>query len=113
MEQAQLEVKGSGATSKATINLLSALPTLFDAQKLLDAYSYHVLAGLMDNPDFPKDTKTIMMVVRILENAKAELLMGEMASEAFKTPDETSPNLLLYMVDLIQKLWGNPVPEGK
>jgi hypothetical protein len=106
-------VKGSGTTSKATINLLSALPTLLDTQKLLESYSYHVLVGLLNDPDFPKDTKTLMVVVRILERAKADLLVGAMTTEAFKTPDESSPSLLLYMVDLIQKLRGNPVPEGK
>jgi hypothetical protein len=54
-----------------------------------------------------------MVVVKTLENAKAELLVGAMASEAFKTPNEPSPSLLLYMVDLIQKLRGNSPSEVK
>jgi len=37
----------------------------------------------------------------------------EMASEAFKKQNELNPSLLLYMVDLIQKLRGNPPPEVK
>jgi hypothetical protein len=109
----QPETKGPETSNKATINLLSAVPTLLETQKLLDAYSYHVLASLLDNPDFPKDAKTLMVVVKTLENAKAELLVGAMASEAFKTPNEPSPSLLLYMVDLIQKLRGNPPPGEK
>ena len=114
MEQAQPEMKGSSnKLGQTTINLLSALPTLLDTQKLLESYSYHVLVGLLNDPDFPKDTKTFMVVVRTLERAKADLLVGAMTTEAFKTPDESSPHLLLYMVDLIQKLRGNPVPEGK
>ena len=53
----QPEVKGPETNNKATINLLSAVPTLLETQKLLDAYSYHVLVSLLDNPDFPKDAK--------------------------------------------------------
>ena len=109
----QPEVKGPETSNKATINLLSAVPTLLETQKLLDAYSYHVLARLLDNPDFPKDAKTLMVVVKTLENAKAELLVGAMTTEAFKTPNESSPSLLLYMVDLIQKLRGNSPSEVK
>ena len=113
MEFIQPATKESEAGNKATTNLLSAVPTLVETQKLLDAYSYRVLANLLDNPDFPKDAKTLMVVVKTLETAKAELLVGAIASEAFKTPNELSPSILLYMVDLIQKLKGNPPPEVK
>jgi hypothetical protein len=43
----QPEAKGPETINKATINLLSAVPTLLETQKLLDAYSYHVLVSLL------------------------------------------------------------------
>jgi hypothetical protein len=73
---------------------------------------FKIFSVNLKSSNFPKDAKTLMVVVKTLENAKAELLVGAMASEAFKTPNEPSPSLLLYMVDLIQKLRGNP-PSGE
>jgi hypothetical protein len=74
---------------------------------------FKIFSVNLKSSNFPKDTKTLMVVVKTLENAKAELLVGAMASEAFKTQNELNPSLLLYMVDLIQKLRGNSPPEVK